>query len=375
MITDLSLDGKVRESVDTRLEEVSSILTTTYLLKKTKTTNMKIIQNGSDFSFADVTAVNDELPKGVYILKQNPMTKQYFLSKKEDFVLPKKIYGDHSIVKRWLTSFENNSEKNLGIILSGLKGSGKTITAQKFCMESKLPVILITESFCGPDFIDFLTNGLLGKCIIFIDEFEKVYDRKDEAVDLLSLMDGNFPTKLIFLLTVNEFRISEFLVNRLNRIKYRKHYSDLEEEIIDEVIEDLLINKDHKQSIYDFFERVNMRTFDLLVNVIKDMNLFNEDAIACGKHLNLEATSKYYDVYEIVDDEVIACNSCYANRAAREFQVERKTLKRKKDEYYVEIDLDDENWEMIREGRVFRLVNKKLKTEFKFNESRTSLVF
>lgn len=336
---------------------------------------MKIIQNGSDFSFADVTAVNDELPKGVYILKQNPMTKQYYLSKKEDFVLPKKIYGDHSIVKRWLTSFENNSEKNLGIILSGLKGSGKTITAQKFCMESELPVILITEAFCGPDFIDFLTNGLLGKCIIFIDEFEKVYDRKDDAVDLLSLMDGNFPTKLIFLLTVNEFRISEFLVNRLNRIKYRKHYSDLEEEIIDEVIEDLLVNKDHKQSIYDFFERINMRTFDLLVNVIKDMNLFKEDAIACGKHLNLEATSKYYDVYEIVDEEMIACNSCYANRAAKEFSVERKVLKRKKDEYYVEIDLEDENWECIKEGRAFKLVNKKLKTEFKFVESRTSLVF
>lgn len=336
---------------------------------------MKIIQNGSDFSFADVTAVNDELPKGVYILKQNPATQQFYLTKKDNFVLPKKIYGDHSIVNRWIKSFENNSEKNLGIILSGLKGSGKTITAQKFCMESNLPVILITDAYSGTDFIDFLTNGLLGKCIIFIDEFEKIYDRKDDAVDLLSLMDGNYPTKLIFLLTVNEFRINEFLVNRLNRIKYRKHYSDLEEETINEVIEDLLINKDHKQSIFDFFERINMRTFDLLVNVIKDMNLFNEDAIACGKHLNLEATSKYYDVYEIIDDEPIACNGCYANRAAKEFTIERKVLKRKKDEYYVEIDLEDENWESIKEGRSFRLVNKKTKTEFKFVESRTSLVF
>jgi hypothetical protein len=75
----------------------------------------------------------------------------------------------------------------------------------------------------------------------------------------------------------------------------------LEFDIIEEVIDDMLINKDHKESIYTFFEKVNMRTFDLLTNLIKEMNLFGEDAIDCGRHLNLKPEEKYYNVTEIFE--------------------------------------------------------------------------
>jgi len=267
---------------------------------------MSIIQSGHRLTFTDVDATYDKLPAGNYMLKRDPRSGEFYLVQKEDFVMPKKVYGDHSIVDRWLKSWKHNSNKNLGILLTGLKGTGKTITAQKFCMDSNMPVIIVGEPFDGSEFVDFLTNPKLGECIIFIDEFEKVYNR-DNQYDMLSLMDGNYTTRLVFLLTVNEERINEYLVNRLNRIKYRKAYGDLEFDLVDEVIDDMLINKEHRESIHLFFEKVNMRTFDLLTNLIKEMNLFGEDAIACGRHLNLKAEAKYYNVVEIFDGQEFEC--------------------------------------------------------------------
>lgn len=272
-----------------------------------------IIEQSGRLTFAQISNSYQQLPKGVYMLKRDAMTREFYLAPKENFVVPQKIYGNHDVVDRWIKSFEQNSEKNMGIILSGIKGSGKTITAQIFCLKSNFPIIIINEPYSGQDFIDFITNPVLGSCIIFIDEFEKIYDERNSdtsSTDLLSIMDGNFPTRLIFLLTVNEFRINEYLVNRLNRIKYRKHYQQLEDEVIEEVISDLLVNKSptYKQSIYDFFSTVGICTFDLLVNVIKEMNLFGETATECGKHLNLRAETRYFDVMEVYRGREYECD-------------------------------------------------------------------
>ena len=270
-----------------------------------------IIQIGSTYSIKELTATHDKLPLGVYLMQYNDNAGEYYLVAKEQFKLPKKIYGKHDIIKRWLKSWEHNSEKNLGILLSGTKGSGKTITAQMFCLEAKMPVILVNSPHGGgyaKGFNNFVSNPILQNSIIFIDEFEKVYEQRDEQSELLSLLDGTFMTKLIFLLTVNENRLNDYLNNRLNRIKYHKPYADLEREVVDEVIDDMLVNMEHRDSIYKFFEKINMCTFDLLVNIIKEMNLFNEDALSCGAHLNLSIQEKRYNVYELYGGSEYKCH-------------------------------------------------------------------
>lgn len=286
---------------------------------------MSVIQSGTKYSFANITDTFTTLPKGNYLLKFDPRDG-FFLEKKDAFILPKKIYGDQSIIKRWLTSWKTNSSKNLGILLAGVKGSGKTITAQKFCMDSELPVIIINEVFQGSDFIDFITSPKLGECIIFLDEFEKMYAKQEHQQELLSIMDGNYSTRLIFLLTVNEDRLNDYLVNRLNRIKYCKTYYDLDVDTINSVIDDILVNKDHAESIHTFFEKVNLRTFDLLVNLIKEMNLFNEDALECGSHLNLKPHNKTYEVFEIFNGKEYPCYSSSFFPGMEWLEVERKSL-------------------------------------------------
>jgi hypothetical protein len=362
---------------------------------------MVIIKNGEKLQFANIQGSFKGLPKGNYMLKFDPR-EGYYLIEKENFKLPSKVYGDYSIVDRWLKSYKHNSEKNMGIILSGYKGSGKTITAQKFCIDSELPVIIINDAFEGPDFVDFISNPLLGQSIIFIDEFEKVYSRDTNQSDLLSLMDGNFPTKLIFLLTVNEFSINEYLINRLNRVKYRKDYLDLGDDIVNEVIDDLLINKDHRESVFDFFAKVNMCTFDLLVNLIKEMNLFGEDAIECGKHLNLKSEYKYYEVFEIINGNEYPCVGAHTSPAASIFEIERRDVKyvpkpTKSNDIIYEDDDTEEDDEIMEENtyiptyfewnrdeveikkmstNVFYLTHKETGLTFKFKSaSSSSMVF
>lgn len=121
-------------------------------------------------------AVNvvDTLPKGTYYVRYDKMTG-YYLEMGIDFKLPNKIYGDLSIVDRWLKSYHNNS-RNTGVLLSGTKGSGKTLLGKKLAIDSGLPIIIIDASYDDVDFLSFILSSEFGDVCIFIDEFEKLYD-------------------------------------------------------------------------------------------------------------------------------------------------------------------------------------------------------
>lgn len=343
---------------------------------------MSVVKINDKYKLMNISGTYDKLPVGVYTLSFNEGTKEYELDEQPSFVLPPKVYGNHDVVHRWLKSYKVNSHKNMGIILSGIKGGGKTITAQKFCIESGLPVIIINSPFEGADFINFLISPKIGECIIFIDEFEKVYNTdnyydRTKAKDLLTLMDGTYNTKLIFLLTVNTYNLGEFFINRLGRVKYRKDFSDLDDATIDEVIDDMLINKEHRDSIKLFFSRVNMCTFDLLTNLIKEMNLFNEDALEVGKHLNLRAEPKKYNVIEEYDGKEYKCRTIMLTPGMKEITISRDDtyyLPEEMDEVY-SVNIQTDNAEIIRiDSTSFIIKYENLK--FKFIEEPTfNLVF
>lgn len=343
-----------------------------------------ILKKGRTLSFISGVDCQSVLEPINYLLKFNIHDNRYELEEAEPFSLPSKMYGDHSHIYRWKKSFEVNTKKNLGIILAGTKGSGKTLDAQKFCMEMKVPVIFITEPFNGPEFIDFITNPELGTCIIFIDEFEKIYNRDDQkSKDLLSLMDGNFTTNLIFLLTVNTLNLNDYLVNRLNRIKYLRSYDNLSKDVIENVIEDTLVNKDHKDSIFEFFKKIGIVTFDLLTNIIKEMNLFNEDALECAKHLNLKAEELHYTVLEEYKGKEYKQDSIYMSSQDASIDITRdnqsfidpKDKKYCKD-YMVEINFDSCNVERKESGVIIiHDTEKNLKFKLIPTSLKTTLIF
>jgi len=256
-----------------------------------------IIQNGKTFSVINITDTHEKLPIGNYLVRYEELSDSYKLELQNDFSLPEKLYGNFSYVDRWKKSFES-TEKNLGILLSGYKGNGKTLTAQYFCHLMKTPVIFLTKGYHGTSFESFITNPVLNGAIVFIDEYEKLYNYDEGNEDsLLSIMDGIYNTHLIFLLTVNDSRIlSDKLKNRLGRIKYHKQYSTVDPDLIEAAISDLLIDKRHSDSLFEVIDLIPTISLDILMSLIKEVNLFNEPATTCIKYLNIVKEKSSFEI-------------------------------------------------------------------------------
>lgn len=269
---------------------------------------MVVKEDGIFRVFTKSPEVYDELPVGVYLLKFSHKLGFHLIAK-PDFSLPEKIYGDVSSVERWKSAWQA-SDRNLGILLSGDKGMGKTLLAKKFCIELQRPVIVIADAFNGVEFLDFMTSPAFHNTVIFIDEYEKIYQtgRRDD-VDIISLMDGASQLRFVFLLTVNDPRINPLLMNRLGRIRYRIHYDELPKDVVDELLDDHLDNQEHRDSVITLIREIGVVSFDVVLTLIREMNLFKEDARACGRYLNLTPIEKQYEVTELIGEEEFDCYS------------------------------------------------------------------
>jgi hypothetical protein len=112
---------------------------------------MKYLKNENRWSLTPDAQldVRDALPGGNYTVCQNPLTKEYFLEESEPFTLPQKLYGKirrHG--DRILETFRNRSrDEQVGVFLSGTKGSGKTLLAKYVAMTSGMP-----HGGSGPEF-------------------------------------------------------------------------------------------------------------------------------------------------------------------------------------------------------------------------------
>ena len=150
-----------------------------------------------------------------------------------------------------------------------------------------MPVICINTPYTSDDFKEFLSSPVFKDCIIFIDEFEKVYVQDEienpaSVTHLLGLFDGAYDTRFMFILTSNSDQISEFISNRPGRIKYTTKYGYLTAKEAVEIVHDRLKYMEHEQSCYRMLDTYGDCTMDILTKVIDDMNLFNEDALTCA---------------------------------------------------------------------------------------------
>ena len=93
----------------------------------------------------------DLIPGKVYDLKWDNFNDCTYLQENGDLNLPKKLYkfeGDDKFIKRCLTYFNSeNSGETTGVLLSGLKGSGKSVLAKRLAKESNLPIIIVDPEY------------------------------------------------------------------------------------------------------------------------------------------------------------------------------------------------------------------------------------
>lgn len=251
------------------------------------------------------------VPVGVYELGFSQLAGFFITLTRDKFEFPHKVYGyDKPFINRVIRSYnENEPTKQLGVILNGTKGAGKTLTAKLICAEINLPVILIGTYFENiPNFIASIDFP----CVIMIDEYEKLFseDAERDAV-LLQCLDGpQAPaSKCLFLLTMNELFINENMKNRPSRIRYIKQYRDLPKETILEIIEDKLKDQSKKDELIDGLKSLELITTDLLIQIIEEVNLHGDNLkdfltiFNCGR--GASNVVRKYDIVNAKTEELI----------------------------------------------------------------------
>lgn len=241
-----------------------------------------------------------KIEPAIYELSFSQIRGLFLQKVRNKFDLPPKIYNmDTEFIKRVIKSF-HATNRNMGVLLTGIKGAGKTITGKIIANELNLPVILITERMGGiPEFI----NSIDFECVIFIDEYEKVFS-EDERGQLLTCMDGvqTSIAKALYVLTTNSMYVNDNLLNRPSRVRYVRKYKDIEKAFVTEIVNDLLKNKDHVESTIDVISRLHSITVDLVVEIVREANLHNEPANKFMDIFNCNQSTyeQLYD-YKIVD--------------------------------------------------------------------------
>ena len=268
----------------------------------------------------------------IYNIKRDSHANLYLSPSNSDFKLPDKIHGlEKSFIDRVIKSF-NASSKNLGVLLNGLKGSGKTITSKIICNSIKLPVLTISEYFVElPDFI----NHIDFDCVILIDEYEKVFSRDDRGI-LLSAMDGvQAPaSKVLFLLTTNDMYVNQNLLNRPSRIRYVKTYGNLSKEAIIQIVNDELENKEFFEDTINVISRLPIITIDLILEIIKESNLHKDSPVVFKDFFNCnkDNTTTKYKFTDVATGKVIK---------------EAVSIDRKLTPYLKDVSLEDDEYDFI----------------------------
>lgn len=252
------------------------------------------------------------LQKGVYNLEFDEVIKRIKIQHfKDEFDFNFQLYPIDEDFINYVVKRNSCINKNMGILLNGMKGAGKSVVAKTISNRLNLPVLIVSSNL--PGLVEFIKE-LPCRCVIFMDEFEKTfggvtgsrrgYDDDDDdedagiiggaGVELLPIMDGVYSgsTPQVFILTTNRLSIDKNLISRPGRILYSRTYNSLPFSVIDAYVADNLKDASKKSELFNELKGINNITIDVVRALVEEINVMDvSPKIAC-EYLNIEKKKK-----------------------------------------------------------------------------------
>lgn len=230
---------------------------------------------------------------------------RYVLSPVPRRKLPDRLYGDLEETAEFFVNDFKTDGGNVGVWLYGLKGCGKSLLADLIIDKSNLPVITIAEPHTGDLFRKTLAT-IKDTCIVLLNEFEKVY--KDDTQDeFLTILDGQYGGRKLFIIVTNENTLTDALVNRTGRIRLSKAFSGLSMDEVEEIVDGEL-SGDYsgcKGDIMEISHLLGTPTPDNVINLVKQVNKTGLPPYDVLKFLNIRIEHQEFMAKAIIDGSLI----------------------------------------------------------------------
>jgi AAA+ ATPase superfamily predicted ATPase len=246
---------------------------------------------GSDYThFVPPTGVTNNLPVGIYHYSYNTVREQHSLSLETSQLCVKKdIYGFHTHFEQRILNTWNKTSKNLGVMLYGPRGVGKSFFLNNLLAKLSLPAIIINDGVYDnlEAFTKFLSWYPEQSFVLLFEEFDKQSLDNGYSWPLLGILDGaNNTARLLSIFTTNHYRLNERisfvinLTNRPGRIRYKFYFKPLSEQQVSQITDSLTLDPDIKAKALTVISKLDTASFDLVSTIVNEIILYPDLSVS-----------------------------------------------------------------------------------------------
>lgn len=186
---------------------------------------------------------------------------------------------------------------------AGEKGSGKTLLTKVISLAAAklgIPTIVVNSALKGESFNAFL-QLIEQPTVMIFDEYEKVYSGYGDQDKLLTLLDGVYTSKKLFLLTTNSrWGVNHHMLNRPGRLFYVMNFYGLNLEFVKGYAQENLVDKSHVDRVCVVAAVFDAFNLDMLKALIQEMNRYKESPGQSLKYLNVTPEFNRGQDYSVV---------------------------------------------------------------------------
>lgn len=235
----------------------------------------------------------DTIPFGVYEVDLS-ITGWSLTKIADKFTFNYKLYDIQNDFLKYITKTYNSTNGNLGVLMSGTRGSGKSVSSKLLANSLELPIIIVKSMGDKNEEMFSYLASFNFDCLFFFDEFEKQFNEHDSTI--LQFMDGIYTSEYrrVFLLTTNHLTVNENLLSRPSRIRYVRQFGNLDKNIVDEYLEDNLNDKTNKTLLLDYIDTLTISTIDILKSIVEEANIHGVETFLEMKNSFNVQTAKYH---------------------------------------------------------------------------------